>query len=122
MIRIYGASDDLVEIEGDIREELGSYDRETVILIGREDAGVVVRVEYGHGNRAGVWGVAFEPVDEDVPIPWPVCVEMGGRGYSAVAVVDCPPGTLLRKQREHFPKNAKGGDRWAAIDDKGGDE
>jgi len=97
MLRIYGASDDLVEIEGIVSDELGAYERARTITVGDTSGGVVVRVEYAVANRAGVWSVAFEPIDEDVPIPWPISVKLNairdGRGYSTEASIDCPAGT-----------------------------
>lgn len=101
MLRIYGHSDDCIEIEGDVREEIYANDDEAVLLVGRDDAGVVVTVTYAPRLGVGVWRVGFEPIDEEVPIPWPVRVELEPeKGYSAVGVIECPPGTLVRKARE----------------------
>lgn len=52
-IIIYGASDDLIEIEGNIREEFSSYppeDDETLILAVSD--GTVLRVRY---DEDGIW-------------------------------------------------------------------
>ena len=52
MLRIYGASDDLIEIEGDITEEFSFYDNgysDTVLAF---SDGTVVRVTYDHD---GIW-------------------------------------------------------------------
>lgn len=95
MIRIYGASDDLIEIEGDVDEEIYADDGDrAVLLIGELQAGLVVTVRYA-ANDEGVWQVAAEPVAEDVPCPWPVRLEF--KGYTAVLVVDAPRGTRVRK-------------------------
>jgi hypothetical protein len=93
-LRIYGASDDLVEIEGDVQEEIGCYDTQVTLEIGGLDGGIRVIADYGV-DKAAVWRLALEPVDEDVPVPWPVRTELGGRGYSLVIIVDCPPGTPI---------------------------
>ena len=110
MLRIYGHSDDLVEIEGDVNEELNTDN--AVLLIGREDdGGLVARVSYAHNNRAAVWGVSVEPVDEEVPIPWPVGIKLEPEhGYSAVLIVSSPPGTLVRKLEKSGT--------WARLQDK----
>ena len=50
MIEVYGASDDLIEIEGSIREEL-SGDEGLVAF----DDGTILRVEY---TNTGVWRIA----------------------------------------------------------------
>ena len=96
MIILYGASDDLVEIEGDVQEEIGCYEKAVLVTIGRPEVdlgqnayGVQVRMSYG--DEAGVWAARIAPIDEDVPIPWPVRVSAWG--YSAHVVVECPPGT-----------------------------
>lgn len=52
-VTIYGASDDLIEIEGDIREEFNPpYDEEAVLAF---SDGTVLRMKYGD---SGVWRIA----------------------------------------------------------------
>ena len=77
--RVYGASDDLVEFDGDFKGEVGSYgtdDRERGVLVVMSD-GSILEVKYGKGD-AGIWGVTllkqgelFERIDqctdEDAP-------------------------------------------------------
>ena len=56
--KIYGASDDLIEVEGDVRGEVGCYgtdDREHGVLLVCSD-GTILEAKYGKGD-AGVWGV-----------------------------------------------------------------
>jgi len=72
--KIYGASDDLLEIEGDVGEEYGCYgtDDEHVtegLLVACSD-GTVLTVKYGKGGM-GVWGIVmhikghlFDRIDE----------------------------------------------------------
>jgi hypothetical protein len=86
-IRIYGHSDDCIEIEGDVDDELGAYDRERCITVGGEGEGIEVRVSY-HGT----WRFAVSMIDEDVPCPWSIRIEPK-HGYSQQVVIDCPPGT-----------------------------
>ena len=69
---IYGASDDLIEIEGDISEEFAAYDLDEDAVIGASN-GVLLRVRY---DDDGVWRLApirgadrvtitVAPVDDD---------------------------------------------------------
>jgi hypothetical protein len=52
MIKIYGASDDLIEIEGDIREKFNFYDEEKV-LIATSD-GTLLKMWY---DDDGIWRI-----------------------------------------------------------------
>ena len=52
-ITVYGASDDLIEIEGDIREEFNIQNEEEGDLLAFSN-GVVLRVTYSSG---GVWRI-----------------------------------------------------------------
>jgi len=93
MIRIYGASDDLVEIDGDVVDEVDCYKSGVEITIGtqagagKDAEGLTVRAE--HGRLGWLIGVAL--FDDDAPIPWPVRIET--QDYSPCVVVECPPGT-----------------------------
>lgn len=51
MIKVYGASDDLVEIEGDIEEEFGAYDCKGYLMFSN---GVLLTIEYGD---MGIWRI-----------------------------------------------------------------
>jgi hypothetical protein len=60
-VRFHGASDDLIEVEGDI-PGADEYNGD----LGRFDiAGLRVRVEYA---RAGTWDIAVGLIDEGVPV------------------------------------------------------
>ena len=111
MIRIYGASDDLVEIEGHPDgEEVGCYDKDVVVIIGTMTAGLVVRMSYdgatvpesaGLGEVGfGCWSARVVQVAEDAPVPWPVTITTAGSssgavGYSVCVNIDAPAGTPL---------------------------
>lgn len=58
MIRIYGRSDDLVEIEGSnyAEDEIGCYNQDVIIIF--ED-GTQIKVGYSKGNIA-VWYIVVE--------------------------------------------------------------
>lgn len=58
--KIYGASDDLIEFEGDVRGEVGCYgtdDREHGVLLVCSD-GTLLEVQYGKADLA-VWGITL---------------------------------------------------------------
>lgn len=57
---IYGASDDLIEFDGDVSGEVGCYgtdDRERGVLVVCSD-GTLLEVKYGKGRR-GIWGITL---------------------------------------------------------------
>jgi len=63
--KIYGASDDLIEFEGDVIGEVGQYgtdDREHGVLIILSD-GTLLEVKYGKGAMA-IWGIALIKVGD----------------------------------------------------------
>lgn len=104
MLTIYGSSDDLVEIEGHVSDEVNVYDPVDIIVgwpeaaQAREAAGVAVRFEYGPSwhSGLGVWAATVVQLAEDVLVPWPVRIEQvtrhndAGRGYSVRVVIECP--------------------------------
>lgn len=99
-IRIYGASDDLLEIDGDVQEELACFDKEAVVTIqdGNQPRAPGVRVigQYAPGKvGAAVWRLGVEPIDEDIPIPWPVSIGMKD-GYSPIVTVECSANVIVR--------------------------
>lgn len=51
--RIWGASDDLVEIDGDVRGEEGSFDTDTLLVC---SDGSILSIEYG---KLGVWKITI---------------------------------------------------------------
>lgn len=89
MIRIYGHSDDVVCIDGDVRDELGAYDRERTITVGGEGEGLEVTAVY---SDSGTWQFSLRQLDEDVPMPWGVRI-VPEHAYSLAVIVECPPGT-----------------------------
>lgn len=99
MIRIYGYSDDLIEIEGNVRNEVSPG---RTFLIGDDKRGVKVRMKYGMmKDSAGVWGCSIEQVGEYVPL-FPITIdeaEVNGTNtgsYSVRVTIDCPTGTPVR--------------------------
>lgn len=97
-LKIYGASDDLVEIEGHFTEEVDCYDKNVLITVGwpeasagEESRGLQILMKYApKWTDSGVWSAELAPLDEDVKIPWPVSVKLGERGYTVEVIIDCP--------------------------------
>lgn len=54
-VMVYGASDDLIEVEGDVKLEDGSYDRPGFIHF--PDVGAVLKVEYSPSGYDGRWKI-----------------------------------------------------------------
>jgi hypothetical protein len=58
--RVYGASDDLIEFEGDLSGEVSCYgtddDGHTGVLLTFSD-GTILVVKYGKPGCGGVWGI-----------------------------------------------------------------
>lgn len=83
--KVYGASDDLVEFDGDVTGEVGCYgtdDKDRGVLVVCSD-GTLLEVKYGKGGR-GIWGVTplakgqlFDCID--------ICADEDGSPYSDVA-------------------------------------
>lgn len=96
-IVIYGANDDLVELEGGVEDGIGCYQTQAVIEVGGGDGGVRVLASYavpGGFRSPGVWRIALEPIDEDVPL-LPVRVS-SETGRSVAVVIDAPAGCPVR--------------------------
>lgn len=55
MLKIYGASDDLIEIEGDIREEFNPSDVDGPAFLAFSD-GTLLQIQYGAG-QLGFWRI-----------------------------------------------------------------
>ena len=97
-VRVYGASDDLVEVEGVFGiAEFDCYDDVAVLEFGDGGGGVRLRVVYGYPSKpaAGVWSIAVEPLDDGVPM-FAVVMTAAAHGYSSLATVTCPVGTAVR--------------------------
>ena len=59
--KIYGASDDLVEIEGDVEDEIccyGTDDEGAVPVLLVCSDGTILNVKYGKGGM-GIWGITL---------------------------------------------------------------
>jgi hypothetical protein len=90
MIRIYGHSDDCLEIKaGKKSDEIGCYDSGVVIeLHGKAGGGLRVVAKYAPGKH-GVWRFGVELLDEDFPL-LPARIETQ-HAYSLAIVIDAEP-------------------------------
>ena len=96
-IRIYGASDDCIEVEGcKGADEFNSYERGPVMWGGdlRAPNGEVMRA---YAVLTSCWSVALGQTTEDQPFPaWPVTVaQHPDTAYSTMVEIDAPDGTEL---------------------------
>lgn len=91
-LTFYGASDDLVEVEGALREE---YDGDDVLLLvtstGKQS---YVRVRF---EDTGTWSVSLCPVDEDMPAHSGTVISVNYSAHLTVGVES--PFTVVRVQR-----------------------
>lgn len=94
-VTIYGASDDLIEVDGHVTgcDEYPSED-DHFVLIG-EAGKVRVRVWY---TERGLWAIAAAPVDEDTPM-LSLALSAGEKNYTAQAVVE-GVDLVIRERRE----------------------
>lgn len=94
----YGASDDLLEMEGDIQDEFEAYNGTTVKLTAT-DGEMLVTAHYG--GHAPVWSIGVAPADEDRPIPaWPMQYRLAENGYSTALIIQCPDDVTVEKIHE----------------------
>jgi hypothetical protein len=99
MIEIYGASDDLVEVEGCEGEDEFYADAKgcwQADLVGPDGTSQLrVRAEYDP-DGSGCWVISLSQTGESVPFPdWGNGIEQAPSGYSTLIRIDAPEGTRL---------------------------
>lgn len=85
MIRVYGYSDDLVEIEGAFADEIGCYNRN--VRIAFRD-GTKILIGYGKPGL-GVWWIVVEK-QGTAPQKLTVCEDEDAEIYSDIFEIDSP--------------------------------
>lgn len=95
----FGASDDLVELDGDLLYEEYPCDDAAFVLIspgpeGQEPGAVRVRVFYG---QDGTWFTAVAPFDDDTPFPAGFACSIDQDRYTARLTVTVPDDTTIRQ-------------------------
>lgn len=100
MITIYGASDDLVEVDGCEGADEFPSDDWSGVLVGPD--GVQQMRVYCRYESNGCWSVGAVQIDEQYQLPeWPVTITQApamnpdNPGYSALLTIDAPEGTRL---------------------------
>lgn len=93
----YGASDDLIEIDG-VKggDEFGANDL-------AEGRGVSILGKFILGGKMmiyaiydGCWHFSIGPADEDVPLPnWPIRYSLEESGYSVRLEIDVPDDVIV---------------------------
>lgn len=96
MITVYGYSDDLIEVEGDIREEFGAgIDDDGELLA--FSTGVLLRITY---TKDGVWRInALSGVDKVKIVQAPAGDE---KNYSDRATIEGPVKWILQGENYHM--------------------
>lgn len=98
MIRFYGASDDLIEVEGcEGADEFNSYEKGPVMWRGDLVAPGGTDQVRVHALYDGCWSFALGQVMDGHPLPeWPVTVRQHtNTDYSTLVEIDAPEGTRL---------------------------
>ena len=88
-IKIYGASDDLIEIEGDISEEFGDFDTDKHPGCIAFADGTILRIQYGI-NDEGIWRITPLCVPATTIISHEICVSEDADPYSDVVAITTP--------------------------------
>jgi len=97
MLRIYGASDDLIELEGAVRYEIQCYSGNATIQAKDPETGEGVAVQLILGV---VWAPTIQPLptEDGAEFPWPVQVKTKGQlddpriylpDYSVYVEIEC---------------------------------
>lgn len=101
-VTIYGASDDLIEVEGKIEgaDEFGVYGQEWVGTLTSPDGdSLIVRGEYGKPGARGDWTLSIENT-ENYPA-WPIRFgERPDREGDPALIIEVPNGTVLTVQQD----------------------
>jgi len=98
-LKFYGASDDLFEIEGTIKDEpdeIGCYNRSAAVKVyDRLGNGLIVAGIY---INPGVWAIGIAPMDEDQPLPgWPHAYSRD----SALLTIEAPDDAVVVEVDQH---------------------
>ena len=110
---IYGGSDDLIEMEGGVEDEINSSSATLLFgepepSSGRNAYGIIVRMKY---DCDGTWAATVKMLDEGVHVPWPISIstrpdETYGNppqtreGYSVQVEIGCPDGTPITRMKK----------------------
>lgn len=105
-LKIYGASDDLIEVDGFDGDEIGCFGdevRKGHIRISSVSENAAMDIHCFYGLSGATWAFAPSMIEEDCPLPFPVRIEQGTKDncdYSTVCTVDCPDDAVWKFFRE----------------------
>lgn len=88
-VKVYGASDDLIEIRGDIVEEFGGYDTDERPGYLAFSDGTILRIQYGI-NDEGIWRIAPLHRLAATAHAHAVCKSEDDDSYSDVLTISAP--------------------------------
>jgi hypothetical protein len=83
-VKIYGCSDDLIEMEGDLQDEFGSYRKPGYLTF---SDGTIVKASYGktvNGHEEGIWQVGLIGIGQLVSHVLTPCFDGDADPYSDV--------------------------------------
>lgn len=104
MIKIYGHSDDCVEVEGIFRgqNEYNPPLDKPISLVVHDftfDKSVIVTAHYAAEKFSdAVWRLSVEPINEDKPMP-PMKITLAPNGYSPMLEIECSENTAVSRQQ-----------------------
>ncbi len=97
-LRFYGASDDLFECEGAIREEICVYNNPGEYHLKSSEGEILITACY---TDNGCWAIGLGQVNEDTPIPeWAATYSMYESGYSVLLTLTVPDDTQLMEAEQ----------------------
>lgn len=107
VIRAYGASDDLFEVEGgpnDIEATTHEDGGTSVKIVDASGTGLLVVGQYSPNNDSGCWAIGISQIEEGALLPpWPMRYELapsnGFRSpqpYSVMLVIETPDDVTVR--------------------------
>ena len=107
-LTFYGASDDLIELEGTKGSEPSEFSppngKPGVVKLDHPEEGkMLVFVDYATLNLAGCWMIGISQVEEDVPLPkWKMRWSTHKRCYSSLLEIYVANGTIITQE---FPRD-----------------
>ena len=97
-LTIYGASDDLLELEGYINEEYTAYRKATLVLRAPTGAQLAITAEFDGATPIPGEGWALSILHSDPQWTWPVrLAERPDRPDDPAIVLQVPAGTCVRE-------------------------
>lgn len=96
MLKIYGASDDLVEVDGPM-PACDEYGDGVTVVVGEHDkTRLVVFVDFTQdGWKFSIHLDGAELDDDSAVLPWPINLTVSDQGYSPELQIDCPDDTRV---------------------------